>query len=75
MYFVLLKRKVVLDRVLGVCGVDGFLVGDLVEIRDMFNSHFENILLCILLTYEVVATRDACCRIFPRKSPMVIEIG
>jgi hypothetical protein len=42
-FFDFLKKKVVVDRVLGLARLDGSLEEDLVEIRGMFGIHFQNI--------------------------------
>jgi hypothetical protein len=65
LYFDFLKRKVVVNRVLGLHRVNGYLVEDLAKVKGMISSHFQNIFSPYALTDGVVVSKDACYRVVP----------
>jgi hypothetical protein len=67
-FFDFLKKKVVADRVLGLCRDDGTLEENPTGIRGMFSGHFQNIFSSFHLFELDVRTRDACYRVVPCKA-------
>jgi len=67
LFFDFQKKKVIADRVLGLCRSDGSLEEDLIEIRGLFGDHFHNIFSPYRFSDSIVAARNACYKVVPHK--------